>query len=217
MKHTYLFKMWAVLLMTGMSFSFFACNDDDEGELGPNVPGATEISTEEQKEGFYDGTFYYRIGNMDTHTLIVCGPSKKLSGSPVVPEYVKLTNKNLPKSLRATYTVTYIGDWSLIDSSIKTITFPKTLTKIGRDAFFRCTSLSNITFPAAMSEIGENAFLSCENLRNVYCYAPTPPKNDDAFSYYTESNGTLHVPSSALTQYKNAANWRDFKNIVGDL
>lgn len=216
MKHTSLFKLWAVLLMTGLSFSFVACGDEEE-EIGPNIPGAKEISTDEDKNGFYDGTFYYRIGNMDSHTLIVSGPSKSLSGSPTVPTYVKLTSANLPKELRTTYTVTYIGDWSLIDSSIKTIYFPETLTKIGKDAFFRCTNLTKITLPSAIKEIGDNAFLSCNNLKTVYCYALTPPVNDDAFSYYTTSGGTLHVPAASLSLYKSNSQWNDFSVIVGDL
>lgn len=209
-------KLWTLLLAMGMFLCLVSCNDDDN-DLGPDVSGAKVISTDEEKDGFYDGTFYYRIFDVDSKTLVVCGPSKKLSGYPTIPEHVKLTSKNLPSVLRTTFTVTYIGEWSLVDSSIRAITFPSSLVKIGEDAFFRCTSLTTISLPASVKEIGKNAFLSCNNLKTVYCYATNPPTNNDAFSYEVRWNGTLHVPAASLSRYKSNAQWNNFNNIIGDL
>lgn len=234
-----LFRWLPMLLLTGMFIFISSCNKDDE-EAIPIVPGSTVIYTDETKDGFYDGTFYYRIGDINNYTLIVSGPSKTLYGNVTIPQYVTLASKNLLKKFRTTYTVTYIGDWSLIDSNISSITFPETLTKIGRDAFYSCKHLKSLKLPSSMKEIGETAFLSCENLnsltlpssmkeigkhaflgcnnlRDVYCYAETPPNNNDAFSYYTERYGTLHVPSSSLSKYKADSQWSNFYRIVGDL
>jgi len=47
------------------------------------------------------------------------------------------------------------------------VTIPAGVTKIGDNAFSRCTSLTNITIPASVTSIGFRAFSSCTNLKSV--------------------------------------------------
>lgn len=48
--------------------------------------------------------------------------------------------------------------------SLKSVTLPETLEKIGSYAFWSCESLSRIDFPASLKEIGESAFGYCTSL-----------------------------------------------------
>ena len=44
---------------------------------------------------------------------------------------------------------------------------PNTITEIGDNAFYNCTSLNTITFPNGLEVIGDNAFYACGQLTNV--------------------------------------------------
>lgn len=49
---------------------------------------------------------------------------------------------------------------------LKSITFPKSVTRVGYSAFEDCTNL-DINFEGALTEIGENAFYGCNTLKSV--------------------------------------------------
>ena len=50
---------------------------------------------------------------------------------------------------------------------LREVEFNEGLQKIGKYAFYYCTSLSNITLPSTVTAIGEGAFNRCSNLREV--------------------------------------------------
>lgn len=52
-------------------------------------------------------------------------------------------------------------------SSLKSVTFGKSLKTIGDAAFYLCENLTEINLSAPIDSIGENAFNSCKNLRTV--------------------------------------------------
>lgn len=72
-----------------------------------------------------------------------------------------------------TYTVTAIAEntfsTTLGASSPKSVVIPKTVTQIGANAFYECSSLENVTFAAgsALESIGANAFDSCSFLQAI--------------------------------------------------
>lgn len=71
-----------------------------------------------------------------------------------VPESVEYEN--------STYSVTSIGEQAFGYSSLKKITLPNTLKRIGYSAFLFCGSLKTIHLPANVQTIGSSAFLCVE-------------------------------------------------------
>ena len=63
--------------------------------------------------------------------------------------------------------------------------------------------------------IDKEAFARCEKLTDVYCYSEEVPLTDDcAFGNIDLSRIILHVPESAIKQYKNTLPWCMFDTIV---
>lgn len=88
---------------------------------------------------------------------------------------------------------------------------------IGRNIKDFCVKQSSSNLPERYDQ-----FKNCKGLKTVYCYATEIPTayysytSGTIFSYTAFSghtNATLYVPSSALSNYKKANNWKDFKNI----
>lgn len=60
-----------------------------------------------------------------------------------------------------------IGDSAFYASAIEKITFPSTLTSIGRSAFTRCTGLTSIELPDGITTIQRSTFDGCANLKSI--------------------------------------------------
>lgn len=63
--------------------------------------------------------------------------------------------------------VTKIDDNAFKNYYLESITMSNTITEIGDNAFYNCTSLNTITFPNGLEVIGDNAFYACGQLTNV--------------------------------------------------
>mgnify|MGYP002802402754 CR=1 FL=1 len=53
------------------------------------------------------------------------------------------------------------------DSGITSVTFPSSLTSIGRSAFSNCSGLTSISLPSSLTSIGSCAFYYCEGLTSI--------------------------------------------------
>ena len=85
------------------------------------------------------------------------------------------------------------------------------MTSIGEYAFYKCSSLTDIILPKSVSRIGSNAFANCPELLDVYCYAEMVPSTEtNAFDGSYPEYATLHVPTNALVSYKATAPWSSF-------
>ena len=156
-----------------------------------------------------------------------------LSGVISIPE--KVTYNGVE------YQVTAVGPYAMTGASkITSITLPNSITSIGEgafatcngitsismgnnvktidtDAFLRCTGLTQITLPASLASIGEDAFTST-GLTLIVALGETPATaHQNAFRGITET-AIVQIPSAnALSKYKAATGWKEFKNFSYDV
>ena len=90
--------------------------------------------------------------------------------------------------------VTKIGNYAFFNCrNLTSIELPSGVTKIGDDAFSCCTNLSSLTLPSGVKEIGSAAFHGCKSLTSVTL--PSGVKiGDSAFGYCTNLS-SLTLPS----------------------
>lgn len=60
-----------------------------------------------------------------------------------------------------------IGRSAFSDELITSVTFPGTVKKIDKDAFFRCRNLKSVEIPDTVTYIGDQAFFQCRSLHKV--------------------------------------------------
>lgn len=119
-------------------------------------------------------------------------------------------------SVTIPHTVTSIGDYSFQGcSNLTSITIPKDVTSIGSSAFSGCSGLTSVTIPNSLTYIGTWAFYGCFSLTSVTCWAErVPSMGSDVFYNSPIGHAVLYVPESSLIAYKNAAQWKDFDDIL---
>lgn len=61
----------------------------------------------------------------------------------------------------------YIPNWFLANTTIKSITIPSNINKIGNYAFDSCASLTHITIPNSVISIDSGAFYNCRGLTSI--------------------------------------------------
>ena len=181
------------------------------GTVGDAASPAEPFKTQTGKCGenvFW--TFYE-----DTGLLVI-------SGSGDMYNYTEsLTNhfSNLWKGFRdkieevvIEYGVTSIGDFVFACCSLKKITIPNTVKRIGDEAFIMCALLSEVKIPSSVESIGYYAFTSCESLKKFSVdYNNRYFSNDDEgvlFDFYMstlicypagKTNVSYNIPYSVKT------------------
>ncbi len=101
-------------------------------------------------------------------------------------------------------TVTVIGKQAFYNlSAIVEITIPDTVVKIEDYAFARCTELTEVKLPAGILEIGEGAFLECTKLAKVDLGTSLTTIGEKAFNGCSELVD-ITLPSTLTTIGKAA-------------
>lgn len=116
-----------------------------------------------------------------------------------------------------TYTVTSINE-NVFKNNLKvcSVSIPDDVMYINNGCFEGCKNLKTLELGGGIAFIGERAFAGIDKLTDVTIRAEDIPETDrTAFeNSYIEDYVTLHVPGSSINKYKEAAPWKNFKDIV---
>jgi hypothetical protein len=99
--------------------------------------------------------------------------------------------------------VTNIGSDAFYDcSSLVSVTIPDNVTSIGDSAFSFCAKMSNVTIGSSVVSIGNSAFKYCTNLSNVTIPDSVTSVEDYAFEYCTHlTNVTIGNSVASIGNY----------------
>ena len=134
---------------------------------------------------FQHGDLYYNItSNSKPYTVEVTYQLIPRSLPP--SNYPNLTTVSIPEDIiycGITYSVTSIGvDAFYGCSSLTSITIPNSVTSIGKRAFGYCSSLTSITIPNSVTSIGDEAFDGCYSITSITIPNSVTSIGDEAFA-----------------------------------
>ena len=113
--------------------------------------------------------------------------------------------------------VTEIFDFSFKGCALlEKITLPDYIYYIGTEAFNGCSSLESIDLPV-VTDLGAKAFAGCTSLKTFSINVNDPGKismGDNVFEGVDQGNATLIVPQGSKELFAEAAQWKEFGNII---
>ena len=153
---------------------------------------------------------YYKLDETTKEATVTSSNSysDKYAGDVSIPTTISYNG--------GTYSVTRIGDSAFRDCyGLTSLAIPNSVTSIGSSAFRNCSGLKSITIPKSVKEIASRVLSGCTSLKDVYYYLDYVPRTaGNSFDNSSIASATLHVPSSALSDFKSIAPWSGFGTIV---
>lgn len=95
-------------------------------------------------------------------------PAVTIDGSKYYTRVIDGFIESSIKEIELPNTVTKIGNWAFrLSQSLEKVSIPESLKSIGSQAFAGCTSLSSIELNEGLETLGQQAFLGCTKLETI--------------------------------------------------
>ena len=107
----------------------------------------------------------------------------------------------------------------LNDTEVTDLVIPEGVTEISEyNALWACTELTSVTFPKSLTSVCKEAFTSAASIQSVTCKATVPPSLSIESPFHGDvyQQATLHVPVGCEQAYRSS-DWGRFLTIVGDI
>ena len=149
----------------------------------------------------------YSVTNLGDGAFASCTSLKAISVDTNSPAYSSvggvLFNQNqtlliqYPAGIAGNYiipnSVTTVGNDSFfLCSSLTGITIPNTVSSIGEWAFADCSGLTDVTIPNSVTNIEYEAFFNCPDLAGIYFLGNAPTANTFVSQVFTADNATVY-------------------------